>query len=120
MLKTKLGYDDSLDVFGVHGVGGIVGTILAGVFATKLINDVNKGQPVGLVDGNGGQVLTQLYGVVAVTIFCGVATWIILKIVDAMVGLGSPGTRRPRASTPPCMASGCSSDPRALVAARRR
>jgi ammonium transporter, Amt family len=87
VLKTKLGYDDSLDVFGVHGVGGIVGTILAGVFATKLINDVNKGQPVGLMDGNGGQVLTQLYGVVAVTIFCGVATWIILKIVDAMVGL---------------------------------
>ena len=87
VLKTKLGYDDSLDVFGVHGVGGIVGTILAGVFATKLINDVNKGQPVGLVDGNAGQVLTQLYGVVAVTLFCGVATWIILKIVDAMVGL---------------------------------
>jgi Amt family ammonium transporter len=87
VVKTKLGYDDSLDVFGVHGVGGIVGTILAGVFATKLINDVNKGQPVGLVDGNGAQVLTQLYGVVAVTLFCGVATWIILKIVDAMVGL---------------------------------
>ncbi|MPZ31615.1 MAG: ammonium transporter [Rhodospirillales bacterium] len=87
VLKTQLGYDDSLDVFGVHGVGGILGTILAGVFATRLINDVNKGQPVGLVDGNGGQVLTQLYGVVAVTVFCGVATWIILKIVDAMVGL---------------------------------
>ena len=87
VVKTKLGYDDSLDVFGVHGVGGIVGTILAGVFATRLINDVNKGQPVGLVDGNGGQVLTQIYGVVAVTIFCGVVTWIILKVVDAMVGL---------------------------------
>ena len=86
-LKRAMGYDDSLDVFGVHGVGGILGTILAGVFATKLINDVNKGQPVGLVDGNAGQVLTQLYGVVAVTIFCGIATWIILKIVDALVGL---------------------------------
>ena len=45
VLKTKLGYDDSLDVFGVHGVGGIVGAMLTGVFATKLINDVNKGQP---------------------------------------------------------------------------
>jgi len=87
VVKTRLGYDDSLDVFGVHGVGGILGTILAGVFATKVINDVNKGQAVGLVDGNGGQVLTQLYGVVAVTIFCGVVTWIILKVVDAMVGL---------------------------------
>ena len=54
VLKTRLGYDDSLDVFGVHGVGGILGTILAGVFATRLINDVAKGQPVGLVDGNGG------------------------------------------------------------------
>jgi len=87
VLKTKLGYDDSLDVFGVHGVGGILGTILAGVFATKIINDVAKGQPVGLVDGNGGQVLTQIYGVLVVGIFCAVATWVVLKIVDAMVGL---------------------------------
>ena len=87
VLKNRLGYDDSLDVFGVHGVGGILGTILVGVFATQAINDVNKGQGVGLVDGNAGQILTQLYGVVAVTVFCGIATWIILKIVDAMIGL---------------------------------
>jgi Amt family ammonium transporter len=87
VLKTRLGYDDSLDVFGVHGVGGILGSILVGVFATKAINDVAKGQPVGLVDGNGGQILTQLYGVVAIAIFCGVATWIILKIIDAAIGL---------------------------------
>jgi ammonium transporter, Amt family len=87
IVKTRLGYDDSLDVFGVHGVGGALGTILVGVFATKVINDVNKGQAVGLMDGNGGQILTQLYGVVVVTVFCGIATWIILKIVDAMVGL---------------------------------
>ena len=87
VLKTRLGYDDSLDVFGVHGVGGILGSILVGVFATRAINDVAKGQPVGLVDGNAGQILTQLYGVVAVTVFCAVATWVILKIVDAMVGL---------------------------------
>jgi Amt family ammonium transporter len=87
VVKTKLGYDDSLDVFGVHGVGGIVGSVLVGVFATKAINDVNKGQGLGLVDGHGGQILTQLYGVVVVTVFCGVVTWIILKIVDALVGL---------------------------------
>jgi Amt family ammonium transporter len=87
VLKTRLGYDDSLDVFGVHGVGGIVGSVLLGVFATKAINDINKGQAVGLVDGNGGQILTQLYGVVVVAVFCGVATWIVLKIVDALVGL---------------------------------
>jgi Amt family ammonium transporter len=87
ILKNKLGYDDSLDVFGVHGVGGILGTILTGVFATKLINDVAKGQAVGLVDGNGGQVLTQLYGVVVVGAFSGIGTWIILKVVDGLVGL---------------------------------
>jgi Amt family ammonium transporter len=87
VLKTRLGYDDSLDVFGVHGVGGIIGTILVGVFATRFINDVNKGQPVGLVDGNGGQILTQLYGVVVVGVFCAFGTWVVLKIVDALVGL---------------------------------
>jgi Amt family ammonium transporter len=87
ILKTRLGYDDSLDVFGVHGVGGILGSILTGVFATKLINDVNKGQAVGLVDGNAGQILTQLYGVVVIGLFSALATWIILKIVDALVGL---------------------------------
>jgi len=87
VLKNKLGYDDSLDVFGVHGVGGALGATLVGVFATRLINDVNKGQAVGLIDGNGGQILTQLYGVASVAAFCAVGTWIILKIVDAMIGL---------------------------------
>ena len=87
ILKTRLGYDDSLDVFGVHGVGGILGSIMVGVFATKAINDVAKGQAVGLVDGNGGQILTQIYGVVAIGVFCAVATWIILKIVDVAIGL---------------------------------
>ena len=87
VLKNKLGYDDSLDAFGVHGVGGIVGSILVGVFATRTINDVAKGQPVGLVDGNGGQILTQLYGVLVIGVFCAVATWVILKILDVAIGL---------------------------------
>jgi Amt family ammonium transporter len=87
ILKTQLGYDDSLDAFGVHGVGGILGTILTGVFATRVINDVAKGQALGLVDGHGGQILTQLYGVAVVGAFSAIATWIILKIVDALVGL---------------------------------
>jgi Amt family ammonium transporter len=87
VLKLRLGYDDSLDVFGVHGVGGIMGTILTGVFATKSINDVFKGQAVGLVDGHGAQVLTQLYGVLAIGAFSAVMTWILLKIVDVMIGL---------------------------------
>ena len=86
-IKYKLGYDDTLDVFGVHGVGGIVGTILTGVFATRSINDVFKGQAVGLVDGHGAQVLTQLYGVLAIGAFSAIVTWILLKIVDVMVGL---------------------------------
>ena len=87
VLKTRLGYDDSLDVFGVHGVGGILGSILVGVFATRAINDVAKGQPVGLVDGHAGQILTQLYGVVAIGLFCAIVTWIILKIIDVAIGL---------------------------------
>ncbi len=87
ILKTQLGYDDSLDAFGVHGVGGILGTILTGVFATRVINDVAKGEPVGLVDGHGGQILTQLYGVAVVGAFSAIVTWIILKIVDGLVGL---------------------------------
>ena len=87
VLKNKLGYDDSLDAFGVHGVGGIVGSILVGVFATRTINDVATGQPVGLVAGNGGQILTQLYGVVVIGLFSAVVTWVILKILDAAIGL---------------------------------
>jgi Amt family ammonium transporter len=87
VLKNKLGYDDSLDAFGVHGVGGILGSILVGVFATRAINDVAKGQPVGLVDGHAGQILTQLYGVLVIGAFCAVVTWIILKILDAAIGL---------------------------------
>jgi len=71
----------------VHGVGGIMGTILTGVFATKSINDVFKGQAVGLVDGHGAQVLTQLYGVLAIGAFSAIMTWILLKIVDVMIGL---------------------------------
>ena len=86
-LKTKLGYDDSLDVFGVHGVGGILGSILVGVFATRVVNDVAKGGPVGLVDGRGAQILTQLYGVIVIGAFCFIATWAILKVLDLMIGL---------------------------------
>ncbi len=87
ILKTRLGYDDSLDVFGVHGVGGILGSLLVGVFATRLVNDVAKGGPVGLVDGNGHAILTQLYAIVAVAAFSAAVTWMILKVVDALVGL---------------------------------
>ncbi|HJT14565.1 MAG TPA: ammonium transporter [Dongiaceae bacterium] len=84
-IKNKLGYDDALDVFGVHGVGGTIGAILTGVFATQAIT--GAADPVGLIDGNAGQVVTQLLGVVTTIVFVGIGTAIILKVVDLIVGL---------------------------------
>ena len=81
-LKNRLGYDDSLDVFGVHGIGGTVGALLTGVFAAKAI-----GGKSGLLEGNAGQVLIQLEGIAATIIYCAVVTFVILKIVDAVMGL---------------------------------
>jgi len=82
ILKRACGYDDSLDVFGVHGIGGIIGALLTGVFAVEAIG----GTP-GLLEGNPGQVWTQIIGIGATIVYCGVATAIILKIVDAITGL---------------------------------
>jgi Amt family ammonium transporter len=82
VLKNALGYDDSLDVFGVHGVGGIVGALLTGVFAVEAIG----GTP-GLLEGNPGQVWTQAYGVLATIVYCAIGSFIILKVVDVLVGL---------------------------------
>jgi len=80
--KAKLGYDDSLDAFGVHGVGGIIGTIGAGLFASAAINGVN-----GLFYGNPQQLINQLIGIGTVAVFSFVMCAIILKVVDALVGL---------------------------------
>jgi len=82
--KSKLGYDDSLDVVGVHGVGGTWGALATGLFASKAIND---GGDNGLFFGNPGQLWTQLVAVVATYVLAVVATYVILKIVDAVVGL---------------------------------
>ena len=82
VLKPKFGYDDCLDVFAVHGLGGITGALLTGVFAVEAIG----GTP-GLLEGNPGQVFTQLEGVVATIVYCAVATFVILKIVGAVMGL---------------------------------
>ena len=81
-VKHKLGFDDSLDDFGVHGVRGIVGSILTGVFAKEAIG----GTP-GLLEGNAGQVATQVYGIIATIVWSAVASFIILKVVDVIVGL---------------------------------
>ncbi len=81
-LKRACGYDDSLDVFGIHGIGGIVGALLTGVFASEAI-----GGTKGLLEGNAGQVLTQAWGIVATIIWCAVASFIILKVIDMVIGL---------------------------------
>jgi Amt family ammonium transporter len=92
-LKNMLGYDDSLDAFGVHGVGGLVGAILTGVLAVGAVGgpidaaDPSKGMKAGLIDGNAGQVLTQIYGCVATIVWCAVLTFIILKVIDVIIGL---------------------------------
>jgi Amt family ammonium transporter len=92
VLKSKLGYDDSLDAFGVHGAGGTLGAILTGVFATNEINNALKDaagnpSPLGLVDGNGGQILNQIIGCAIAWALAAVATFIILKICDIAVGV---------------------------------
>jgi Amt family ammonium transporter len=81
-VKRALGYDDSLDVFGIHGVGGIVGAILTGVFAVEAIG----GTP-GLLEGNAAQVPLQIYGIIATIVWCAVATFVILMVVKALMGL---------------------------------
>ncbi|MCH8213004.1 MAG: ammonium transporter [Proteobacteria bacterium] len=81
-LKNRLGYDDSLDVFGVHGVGGIVGALLTGVFAVEAIG----GTP-GVLEGNPGQILIQLQGIAVTIAYCGVVSFVLLKIIDAVMGL---------------------------------
>jgi Amt family ammonium transporter len=83
-LKAKMGYDDSLDVVGVHGVGGTWGALATGLFASKAINDAGNN---GLFFGNPGQLWVQFVGVLATWVFAFVGSWILLKIVDATVGL---------------------------------
>ena len=83
-VKKAFGYDDSLDAFGVHAVGGIIGAILTGVFAAKSLGGVGFG------DGNatmGAQVGVQIIGVLATVIYTGIGTLIILKVIDVVIGL---------------------------------
>ena len=92
IVKNKFGYDDSLDAFGVHGVGGTLGAILTGVFATNAVNDALKDaagnpQALGLVDGNAAQVMNQTIGSVIAMVLGVVGTFIILKICDMIVGV---------------------------------
>jgi ammonium transporter, Amt family len=84
LLKSRFRYDDSLDAFGVHGVGGAVGAILTGVFASTAFNEAGKD---GLLAGNPGVLVTQAIGVVAAAAYAAVVTFLILKLIDAVIGL---------------------------------
>ncbi len=92
-LKVKLGIDDSLDTFPVHGVGGTIGAVLAGVFTTKLVNSAGAngllfGTTGKLFDGNDpGQFVKQIIAIVIAYVLAGVGTFIILKVIDATIGL---------------------------------
>ncbi len=81
-LKHMMGYDDSLDAFGVHGVGGIVGAVLTGVFARESIGGV-----AGLLEGNAAQVMTQIEGIGATLVWTAVVSFILLKVIDVVMGL---------------------------------
>lgn len=84
-VKKALGYDESLDVFGVHGIGGIVGAILTGVFAVEAI-----GGTAGLLEGNFAQVWIQIYGVIATIVWCALATFVILIVLKYTIGIRVP------------------------------
>ena len=82
-IKRAFGYDDSLDVFGVHAVGGIVGAILVGVFAAESLSGAGLAEGVSI----GQQVKTQLIGILATIIYTGIVSLIILKVLDRIIGL---------------------------------
>ncbi len=83
-LKAMFGYDDALDVWGVHGVGGIIGAVLTGVFAVAAIGGTGKS---GLVDGNAAQIVTQIEGVAVTIVWSLVGSFVILKVIDLVIGL---------------------------------
>jgi Amt family ammonium transporter len=84
LLKSRFGYDDSLDVVGVHGVGGIFGAIMTGIFATRLVNPAGND---GLLYGNPSLLVTQLIAVAVTVAFVAVGTGIILGVLKAVMGL---------------------------------
>ncbi len=83
-LKRKIGYDDSLDVFGVHAVGGIIGALLTGVFAAEALGGTGFGSGISSI---GGQVQTQAIGIIATIVYTGIVSFILLKVIDGVMGL---------------------------------
>jgi ammonium transporter, Amt family len=88
-LRVKLGFDDSLDTFPVHGVGGTVGALLTGVFATKAVNEAGNN---GLFAGNPGLLVTQFIGIAATYVFAAVGTFLILKLLGQFMELRVPSS----------------------------
>ena len=86
-LKQKFRYDDSLDAFGVHGVGGILGAVLTGVFATRAVQNVAGGEAVGLVDGNASLLIGQVVAVLVTIVYATIVSLILLKVIDSVLGL---------------------------------
>jgi Amt family ammonium transporter len=86
-LKRALGYDDSLDAFGVHGIGGTLGAILTGVFATRACWNIDGTNPLGLMEGGTRVIIGQIVAVAVTWVFSLVATFILLKIIDVVMGL---------------------------------
>ena len=84
IIKPRFGYDDALDAFGVHGVGGILGTLAVGLFASKAVNPAGAD---GLFFGNPRQLGVQLVAVLVTVAYSFVATWILYKLVDVLIGV---------------------------------
>ena len=91
-LKKLVKADDALDVFACHGMGGTWGALATGIFATTAMTGAGGGS--GLIDGHGKQILYQLADIGATWLYCGVGTFILLKITNAIVPCGSRSTRR--------------------------
>ncbi len=90
MLKARCGYDDSLDAFGVHAVGGTLGALLTGVFATRAIWNLNQGKPLGLIEGNSYTMLGQAAATLITWAFSALVSYAILKLIDLTIGLRVP------------------------------
>lgn len=85
LVKSKLKYDDALDAFGVHGIGGIIGSILTGVFATKMISGPNGVE--GALYGNWHQLWVQTIATIASIVYSAIMTTIIFRIIDKIIGI---------------------------------
>jgi Amt family ammonium transporter len=97
-LKHALRYDDALDAFGVHGVGGTLGAILTGVFASRACWDVSGGVPIGLIESGGDVTLLigQIAAVVVTFLFAGIGSFVLLKLIDVVIGIRVPAESEQR------------------------